>query len=127
MPYIFRSSYYDFFVTINIQIIFFVLIDSFKTGVSQGLLSKNRLLILGMGTHLLHFSDIILWNDEYATWASLILNISPINNWYCIHKLDYISMAQFAPRGPFGITQGAAFVSITCNMEHSKMIWYIGT
>ena len=54
----------------------FVFIDSFKAGVSQGLLLKCHLLIFRMGKHLLYFSDIILWNDEYATLASLIVNIS---------------------------------------------------
>ena len=29
-----------------------------------------------MGKHLLYLSEISLWKDEYATWASLILNIS---------------------------------------------------
>ena len=29
-----------------------------------------------MGKHSLFFAEIILWNDEYATWASLILNIA---------------------------------------------------
>ena len=56
--------------------LFFVFIDSFKAGVSQGLLLKYRLLIFRMGKHLLNFSEIILGNDEYATWASLILNNS---------------------------------------------------
>ena len=63
------------FEPVNISL-FFVFIDSFKAGVSQGLLLKYRLLFSRMGKHFLYFSDIILWNDEYATWASLIVNIS---------------------------------------------------
>ena len=122
------SHFLSWSLPLNLLIynLFFVFIDSFKAGVSQGLLLKFRLLIFRMGKHLLYFSDIIMkrWICYLGITHSQYL--PPINSWHCIPEPDNISMAHVTPKRRFRITQGA-FAYIACNMEHSKMIWYTGT
>ena len=74
-PYFFRPIIIVYFSEpINIWLIFCPW-RLFETGVRQGLLLKYRLLF-SVWVRICYFEDIILWNDEYATWALLILNIS---------------------------------------------------
>ena len=67
----------------------FVFIDSFKTGVSQGLLLKAFIIFLGYYFMKLWICYLGITHTQY---------LRPINSWHRLPELDYISMAHVRPK-----------------------------